>query len=283
MKMYRRFAGGLAVAALVVASSSNAFATKITISGNDRYRAGEGGEFNVRAADADAKALIGDVLTRGYIVTNGTTIGTADGTAMGGNALPGDFGTGFETFCIEKNEFINLPGTYEASISRGSIYGGKAGGIDDDSDPLTPTTDYISVGTAYLYNAFATGALTGYTYTDGAGRAASAVKLQEAFWYLEDEISLNAGQIAANPFLSAAIALYGVGTGVGVGGAKANNTIWDVAALNLGGIDPNQKQDQLILHVFEEPSPPAVPDGGTTLVLLGLSLGGLGYLRRKLG
>jgi hypothetical protein len=104
------------------------------------------------------------------------------------------------------------------------------------------------------------------------------VKLQEALWYLEDEISLTAAQKAANTFLSAAITLYGDGTGVGVGGAKANNTIWNVAALNLGGVAPNQKQDQLILR----DNGFSVPDGGLTLMLMGLSLSGLALLRRKL-
>lgn len=231
----------------------------------------------MRAADADGAALLAPNLAL-YKTDNGTAVGTANGTRM--NAGYGGQ-IGFETFCIEHNEYVTLQGTYAASISLGSIYGGVAGGVDPDgADPL-PATDLISIGTAYLYDAFATGALAGYTYTNGTGRAASAVKLQEAFWYLEDEISLTSGQKAANPFLTGAagaLSIYGDGTGVGVGGAKANNTTFNVAALNIGGVAPNQKQDQLILH----DNGFSVPDGGTTLVLLGLSLGGLGYLRRKI-
>jgi hypothetical protein len=267
-----KFVAGVAVAGALAPS---AFAAQITINGYAGYRAGSGGEFNVRAADAGGEALLAPSLGLGYTIANTTLVGTADGTRM--NAGSGGQ-IGFESFCIEHNEYITLPGTYSASISLGAVYGGVAGGIDHDSNPLTPTTDLISVGTAYLYEQFAKGNLAGYTYTHGSLRQASAVKLQEALWYLEDEISLTAAQKAANTFLSAAITLYGDGTGVGVGGAKANNTIWNVAALNLGGVAPNQKQDQLILR----DNGFSVPDGGLTLMLMGLSLSGLALLRRKL-
>ena len=255
-----------AAAALMAAFASSATAGSITVSGNDDYRAGLGGEFNVRAADAGGAALLASLT--GYTISNGTTVGTANGTQMNAG-----FGgqIGFQTFCIEYNENIALGGSYAASISGGSIYGGVAGGIDPDGAGGLPSTDLISVGTAYLYSQFATGALAGYTYANGAARAASAVMLQQAIWYLEDEITLGAAQKTANIFLQSAITLFGDGTGVGVGGAKANNTIYSVKALNLGGSAPNQAQDQLIM----------VPDGGLTVTLLGLGLGGLALLRRK--
>jgi len=255
--------------------AAGASAGTITISGNGDYRAGSGGEFNVKAADLDGQALLGGLLSSGYVTTNGTSVGTADGTLMN----PGFGGlVGFQTFCVEYNEYITLPGTYEATISAGAIYGGVAGGVDPDGPGGLPSTDLISVGTAYLYSQFATGALAsqGYTYTNGAARANSAVMLQQAIWYLEDEISLSDTQKTANTFLTGtfgAITLFGDGTGVGVGGAKAaSDGAYNVKVLNLGGTAPNQKQDQLIM---------TVPDSGVTIALLGLGLGGVAFLRRR--
>jgi hypothetical protein len=267
----------LLCSAILVVAGITGVAGTVTISGNGDYRAGNGGEFNVVAADAAGAALLAPNLG-GYFIDNGTIVGTANGTKMN-SGYGGQLG--FETFCIEFNEHITLPGTYTASISLGAIYGGVAGGIDHDNNPLTPTTDFISLGTAYLYERFAMGTLAGYTYANGALRATSAVMLQEAIWYLEDEISLNAAQKAANVFLTGvggAITLFGDGTGVGVGGAKANNTVYNVAALNLGGVAPNQKQDQLILH----DNGFTVPDGGLTVMLLGLAVSGLAFVRRQL-
>jgi len=260
-----------AAALAVLTFASGAYASKITITGNGDYRAGSGGEFNVRAADAGGAAVLA-ALSAGYTTVNGTAVGTADGTRMNAG-----FGgqIGFQTFCIEHNENVSLPGTYDVAISDGAIYGGVAGGIDPDGLGPLPTTDKISVGTAYLYSQFATGNLAGYIYANGGTRAASAVKLQEAIWYLEDEISLTLAQITANSFLQAAFTAHGaIGAGVGnaAGGAKADNSIYGVKALNLGGASPNQKQDQLIM----------VPDGGLTATLLGLGMGGLAVLRRKL-
>ncbi|HEX2748359.1 MAG TPA: VPDSG-CTERM sorting domain-containing protein [Verrucomicrobiales bacterium] len=263
--------------ALAGAFGSSAFAAQITITADSDYRSGGGGEFNVRAADASGEALLAPSLALGYTIVNGTTLGTANGTRMN----PGfNSQVGFETFCIEYNESITIGGTYSASISLGSIYGGVAGGVDPDGAGPLPTTDLISVGTAFLYNSFAKGTLSGYTYANGTSRAASAAKLQEAFWFLEDEITLTAAQITANAFLQAAFTAFGTpGAGIGdlAGGAKKNNTIFNVAVLNLGGAAPNQKQDQLILNDNHF----AVPDGGTTAALMGLSLTGLALLRRK--
>jgi hypothetical protein len=261
MTKFRTVTSSLATVALIAALAPGAYAGSITISGNPDYRAGSGGEFNITAADGGGAALL-SALSGGYTTVNGTAVGTADGTRM--NA--GFGGTiGFQTFCVEYNEFINLGGTYTATISDGAIYGGVGGGIDPDGSGPLPQTDLVSVGTAYLYSQFAQGTLVGYTYTNGAARAASAVMLQEAIWYLEDEIGLTAGQIDANTFLQAAFAAYGEGAKDNSGG------LYGVRVLNLGGVAPDQKQDQLIM----------VPDGGLTLTLLGLGLSGLSLMRRK--
>ena len=246
-----------AVAAVVLLGfASSGWAAQITIdTAGTGYRSGSGGEFRVTGAGTEGVALVASSLPYYYV------------SGVAGTAWT----SGFETFCIEFNEYISLPGTYAAGISGGAIYGGVAGGIDHDFNASTPTTDLISIGTAYLYSQFAAGTLAGYTYAPGAARAASALRLQQAIWYLEDEIALP----STNAFLTTVFRLFGTpGAGVGAlaGGAKRDSHgAYGVAALNLGG-PPPVKQDQLIM----------VPDGGLTLTLLGLGLGGLALLRRKL-
>jgi hypothetical protein len=126
---------------------------------------------------------------------------------------------------------------------------------------------------------FATGNLTGYyDYTHGAGRESSAVQLQKAIWYLENEISLTTTQKNSNIFLTGSIGALTVFGGVA--GARADNdfNLYHVRALNLwstSGTYP--KQDQLIMV---EP-PVTVPDGGLTALMLGLALAATAGLRRK--
>ena len=261
---------GLLATVLLAGIATTADAGQIRISGHTDYRDGTGGEFNVRGHDAAGAALIADALTYGYFFAPGSqTVGSANGTKMFvDNVL------GFQTFCIEMTEHIALDGIYDAQISTGALSGG-VGGVDPDGAGPLPKTDLISVGTAYLYSNFATGQLPTYTYTNGAGRGDDAELLQQAIWYLEDELSLTSSQKAANRFLTnsvyGALTLFGDGTGVGVGGAKANNTLYNVGVLNLSS-STGGKQDQLI----------NLPDGGVTSMLLGLALGGLAVLRRKI-
>ncbi len=87
----------------------------------------------------------------------------------------------FQSFCLEKNEYVMPPYTdIYAEMDTAAIKGGYAGG---NPDPLNPMT-------AYLYTQFATGKLSNYTYTAGTGRANDAGQLQNAIWYIEEEIGL---------------------------------------------------------------------------------------------
>ena len=72
--------------------------------------------------------------------------------------------TGFETFCLETNEFINIGSTYYYGISQAAINGGVGG----------PHPDPISQGTAWLYLQFATHNLSMYNYSTGSGGNQSA-------------------------------------------------------------------------------------------------------------
>lgn len=90
--------------------------------------------------------------------------------------------TTFQTFCIERKEYFTAGTTYGVDLRVEAMAGGGNDG------PIGPAGgDPISVGTAFLYQQFATGQLTGYNYTYGSGRTTTAGELQIAFWILEDE------------------------------------------------------------------------------------------------
>lgn len=91
-------------------------------------------------------------------------------------------GTWFGTFCLEKNERVGSGKIYDVALNDGSVSGGRSGAIDG-KDP-------ISVGTAYLYEQFVLGTLTGFAYDSRK----SAKQLQNTIWFLEGEITgLNQG------------------------------------------------------------------------------------------
>jgi len=84
-----------------------------------------------------------------------------------GNYKVGDT---FSTFCIETDEYISLPGTYEIVLNTAAVLGGQPAG--GEPDPL-------SIDSAYVYNQWMTGAIT--------HTAANATAVQEELWYLEQE------------------------------------------------------------------------------------------------
>jgi len=207
--------------------SQQAQASQVTLNYGSRH-SGNGGEFNASSADF------------------------APGT-MGYNAAKTIYNGGFETFCLETNEYFNPGSTYNYGISQGAIHGGISGG-----DP-----DLISRGTAWLYLQFAHGTLFGYDYHLNASGDASAAALQATIWYLEGE-----GGTANSAFLSLVQSHVSNYT-------ADNNGFYGVGALNLWDANGNPAQDQLILTR-------GVPDGGTTVMLLGAALGVLGMARRFL-
>lgn len=169
----------------------------------------------------------------------------------------------FQSFCIEKNETINYGVTYDVALSP------NAG----------PDTDPISRGTAALYGAFASGLLFDYGYDDtsATARKASAGKLQNAIWSLEGEQDID----FTNQFILLLLDYNNIGYWL----VNAEAT-WGVQAVNLtrttNGVT-KYHQDQLIYNSatrrFNEP----VPDGGTTVVLMGFALLGIAVLSRRFG
>lgn len=198
---------------------------QLTMNYGSRH-SGDGGEFNASSPD--------------FVPA---TMGYAAQTTVNG---------GFETFCVETNEYFTPGSTYYYGISQAAINGGVSGGHPDP----------ISKGTAWLYLQFATGKLTGYNYSTGSGGNASAAALQATIWWLEGE-----GANPNNQFSTLVMTLPNY--------LDDNNGFYGVGVLNLW-VDSNHTQfaqDQLMLEV---------PDGGSTAMMLGLGFLGLFVSRWKL-
>jgi hypothetical protein len=163
----------------------------------------------------------------------------------------------FQTFCLEKTEYINLGGSYDMSKNTAAVKGGTS----------TMAGDAISNATGWLYYQFATGALASYNY----GTAASAAALQNAIWFLENEGGSNSGQ--AGIWITAAQGAAGTGD-VGPGGYVG--ALGNVVVLNLWTSTNHNAstvaQDQLYL----DPGTGSVPvPGAVVLGLIGLGLVGV--------
>ncbi|MFO1487475.1 MAG: hypothetical protein U1F65_03260 [Verrucomicrobiota bacterium] len=234
----------LTALAVSLAAATQVGALTVTVTQISGYSTGTGGEFNVNPI---------------------TGVGYAPSVIIGG---------GFETFCIAKNVGITIPGTYSATVNADGVY------VTDYSGG----TKTLSLGTAYLYQQFATGVLAGYHYNDiiggaGSGRALDAQMLQLAIWNLEGTYTYLGGDVTAltNPFIALAANQFGGGL-AGLAAARAANGAggFGVGALNLTGDGTTLPrgtpvQSMLIL----------LPDGGTTLMLMGIGFSSLALISRK--
>ncbi len=205
------------VALLLLTMVPVAMGGQITIDRIGGYYSGNGGEFNITGIGTSSYAAAA--------IVNG----------------------GFESFCLETDEYVTITGKYYYTFNNQAVAGGSN----------TNSGDPISAGTAYLYYQFAKGTLEGYNYIVSSGRTNSARLLQEAIWFLEDEIS----RPSNNPFVTAAISRFGT-----IEAAKANaNGMFGVRVINLwkNSDKTGNAQDQLYL-----------PEPGT-LLLLGIGFLGL--------
>ncbi len=175
------------------------------------------------------------------------------GSTGGGEfrAVTTDHGT-FRTFCLEAVQGINLETPYKYTIS----------------DSAQSQGDPLSLATAWLYNEFLNGTLAGIVGGALSGlyiqSNEDANALQNAIWYLEGEGGAN------NAYAQKAVATVGNGDANGAYGVHVMN-VWSSIDPRTGRVT-GDKQDQLI----------RVPDGGTTLALLGMSMGFVAFASRRM-
>jgi hypothetical protein len=129
-------------------------------------------------------------------------------------------GSPFLAFCLELNENINLNNNqgYYVNISNQAINGG--GG---------PNPDPISLVTAYMYSQYRAGNI--------ATTAAGAAALQNAIWWMEQEIS--------SPIAAAATLISNAKTALGL------NALTDA---QLRALDANGAYGVRALNVYSNPS-----------------------------
>ncbi|MBX3744375.1 MAG: hypothetical protein KF833_03630 [Verrucomicrobiae bacterium] len=161
-----------------------------------------------------------------------------------------DPGGSFLTFCIERNEYISFPSNpanrvYDVNLANSSSRGGIAGGSPDP----------ISLATAWLYSKFRDGSLIGVG--GFTGNSASHSALQNAIWYLEQELGVSgapAFSTAATSLVQAAIDDLGL-TWANVQSTPANGE-FNVRVMRLynGPSADAEGYNQDMLAIVPEPS-----------------------------
>jgi hypothetical protein len=188
-------------------------------------------------------------------------------------------GSPFQSFCLEYNEHISLPGNYNVEVNTMAVRG--SGG---------PNPDPISLATAWLYSQYRAGTLAasvaGYGYGTYVNNSTGNSQLQQAIWWLEQETdgvfannvanAVSGSEVNFNNYLvSTAVAATMAGSAVNARTIDANGA-YGVAVLNLYSGTSTYNQDMLAIAV---PEPTTVIAGA--LLLLPFAASTIRILRKK--
>lgn len=205
-----------------------------------------------------AQAAFGQYVSVGGTIRLNNGPGAGPGGEFIATVLSGGSGT-FETFCLERNEYFSYGETLRvnnisSAASNGGVNHGPGG---------TSTSDPLDARTAYLYTQFRAGTLSNYDYGNATLRPGDADALQNAIWFLENEITSVSGQ--AQTWISEATSAVNSGSWSGLG---------QVQVLNLfrGANFATHAQDQLYITPVPEPE---------TYMMLLAGLGLMGFVARR--
>jgi hypothetical protein len=194
--------------------------------------------------------------------TGGTSVSMGSGVGISGNL--------FQTFCLETNESISTGTTLNwSTLGTAATNGGYSGAVGG--------SDSLDAKTAYLYHQFVSGSLTGYNYTQGNGRVASATSLQLAIWQIEGEIQPGAlttaynGNSQAQTWVALANSVVASGAWSGIGNVRVINPV----ASN------GDSQQSMLIETTTVVTPVPLPPAALLGMGLMAALGGVGALRRR--
>jgi len=210
-----------------------------------------------------------------YVTVGGNiTLGNGPGAGPGGEfiatVLSGGSGS-FNTFCLEYNEYFSYGQTLRVqNISLGAVNGGVGVGAGGTAPANgQPGFDPISKQTAWLYTQFRAGSLSGY---GGSNHASDANALQNAIWYLENEITSLGSGITTAERDRAQSWINSANTAVAAGWSNNNVRVLNLMRQDAQGNFTVRAQDQLYITPVPEPE---------TYMMLLAGLGLMGFVARR--
>ena len=228
--MNKKIKSGLMALATIALLGSQAVFAQVNISAGNYIRfsdgpgAGNGGAFNITSYGSDS-------------------------TGSAPNAVGS-----FLSFCVEHNEYMNFSDVFRVDGVSTSAKNGGAGGAVAGADPLDTRTAWLY--TQYIENPSALGAVSGWT---AASTVDKGTAMQQAVWFLEQEIAAGSMNTLASALVTA-----------------ANGSGWTdvgrVKILNIKTLAGGVAQDQLYITPVPEPE---------IYAMMAAGLGLMGFVARR--
>jgi hypothetical protein len=230
MKMNKKMKNVMLSLATVALLGSQAVLAQVNITAGNYIRfsdgpgAGNGGAFNITSYGADS-------------------------TGSAPNAVGS-----FLSFCVEHNEYMNFSNVFRVDGVSTAAKNGGVGGAVAGQDPLDVRTAWLY--TQYIESPSALGAVSGW---NAASLVDKGTAMQQAVWFLEQEIAFGSMNTLASALVTA-----------------ANGSGWTdvgrVKILNIKNLSGGVAQDQLYITPVPEPE---------IYAMMGLGLGLMGFMARR--